>query len=780
MLATTTSQVAIGTDNPSTTAFEPALNSPSRFLAPSSPWPFSHHSPSLPGGLTPSIFGRGHTPSFHSASGTSLHSGAASSSSLLFSEANPFELSFDPESVSSSSLSSSLTGRVGTPGWLAHHPGLGVGNTRRSNDDWDILNVGTPGGIFGNGSDWGIDLSAVPSTTGGDLTSTLSVAAPLASTTLSTGEPAPAITHRRKRALSSPALPTPGGTGLLNGFTEFRAAVAAAQDASGTANDSYKRPRLAVPPSPLRGPVHGANDYLSEPARETATRPPSASSITTLSSKSTATGTTRSDTLSPASSTVLTPPPTIGGLSGDLKASLNANQLTMDGSSDFLPQVDLDLCQPNAVEASSLLPLPLPYPSHVLPLPFPSPATQATYQSLVSASLSAPSLSVSSSISSATSTAHPPQSQAHPPPTTTIASVTPFLVHLEEEQQALSARKPRFSVLPGGSGGGDSAVVTASAVIAMPPLSKVKAESATAQPREEGAPKRLERPRLGMATRRSSSFIKYSLGSLDQGNKDDELVTTSGAGVKKGGAKGKGGSKLSSSSSASSSVNGKSGGKGKKGKKNDEKEEDQEEEDDEEGSVADKDKDGEMDDEARRKLFLERNRIAACKSRQKKKERVRDLETQSATLCASNQQLQSNALALHHEVLRLRRELVMLHSTCSCEHVVGYLSRESQGGGIPTIESIAGRTLRCDYGNVPCMGSEEDCYGEVLFLDPNTDHHQAVMMIEEEQKVMRAAADRRMSISMSGEERPSMGFNLRPGSDLPVGVAIPLRSRAPR
>ena len=35
----------------------------------------------------------------------------------------------------------------------------------------------------------------------------------------------------------------------------------------------------------------------------------------------------------------------------------------------------------------------------------------------------------------------------------------------------------------------------------------------------------------------------------------------------------------------------------------------------------------EADEEARRKLFLERNRIAACKSRQKKKERVGNLES---------------------------------------------------------------------------------------------------------------------------------------------------------
>lgn len=41
---------------------------------------------------------------------------------------------------------------------------------------------------------------------------------------------------------------------------------------------------------------------------------------------------------------------------------------------------------------------------------------------------------------------------------------------------------------------------------------------------------------------------------------------------------------------------------------------------------------GEADDEARRKVFLERNRVAACKSRQKKKEKVGNLESRKLLL----------------------------------------------------------------------------------------------------------------------------------------------------
>lgn len=109
-----------------------------------------------------------------------------------------------------------------------------------------------------------------------------------------------------------------------------------------------------------------------------------------------------------------------------------------------------------------------------------------------------------------------------------------------------------------------------------------------------------------------------------------------------------------------------------------------------ESSVAAEDDD---DDEEgpegsdKRQQFLERNRVAACKSRQKKKEKVAGLEqcecawrlfglshdanshfdAVAADLCARNNILQQTAFALRQEALALR-QLVHAHVGCSCEH----------------------------------------------------------------------------------------------------------------
>ncbi|SCZ97605.1 BZ3500_MvSof-1268-A1-R1_Chr4-3g07290 [Microbotryum saponariae] len=138
---------------------------------------------------------------------------------------------------------------------------------------------------------------------------------------------------------------------------------------------------------------------------------------------------------------------------------------------------------------------------------------------------------------------------------------------------------------------------------------------------------------------------------------------------------------------------------------------------------------------------LERNRVAASKSRRRKKERVSGLEqsefqreflearkhrprgcqadpcrplffaTDAANLATSNVQLQQMCQVLSNELHGLRAMLKQLHPLdCDCVHVRGYCAREAAGGGIPTIERIAGRTLSLDYTKVPRWGSEDDCY----------------------------------------------------------------------
>ena len=75
---------------------------------------------------------------------------------------------------------------------------------------------------------------------------------------------------------------------------------------------------------------------------------------------------------------------------------------------------------------------------------------------------------------------------------------------------------------------------------------------------------------------------------------------------------------------------------------------------------------GEEDEEEKRKQFLERNRVAACKSRQKKKEWIGSLEQHANDLTAQNTDLQALVAALREEVVQLRSKLGGAHQSCSC------------------------------------------------------------------------------------------------------------------
>ncbi|ORY79757.1 hypothetical protein BCR35DRAFT_352661 [Leucosporidium creatinivorum] len=102
------------------------------------------------------------------------------------------------------------------------------------------------------------------------------------------------------------------------------------------------------------------------------------------------------------------------------------------------------------------------------------------------------------------------------------------------------------------------------------------------------------------------------------------------------------------------------------------------------------------DERIEREEYLERNRLAALKSRQRKKQRMGNLEAQAVEYSAHNDSLQKYALTLQSELLHLRSILSQLGGQ-SFPDVDGYLEREANGGGIPTILSIAGPTLERDY-----------------------------------------------------------------------------------
>lgn len=80
----------------------------------------------------------------------------------------------------------------------------------------------------------------------------------------------------------------------------------------------------------------------------------------------------------------------------------------------------------------------------------------------------------------------------------------------------------------------------------------------------------------------------------------------------------------------------------------------------------------------KRKKFLERNRLAASKCRQKKKEWANNLEEQARFQAQENKLLRASVAQLRDECLYLKNFLLSTHSGCSCVGVKNYLMKEAQ------------------------------------------------------------------------------------------------------
>lgn len=78
--------------------------------------------------------------------------------------------------------------------------------------------------------------------------------------------------------------------------------------------------------------------------------------------------------------------------------------------------------------------------------------------------------------------------------------------------------------------------------------------------------------------------------------------------------------------------------------------------------------------ERKRKQFLERNRVAASKCREKKRQLEKNLSDASRELAASNSRLHAEVQCLRTEVLQLKGECLK-HTDCNCESVREYLRR---------------------------------------------------------------------------------------------------------
>jgi len=113
----------------------------------------------------------------------------------------------------------------------------------------------------------------------------------------------------------------------------------------------------------------------------------------------------------------------------------------------------------------------------------------------------------------------------------------------------------------------------------------------------------------------------------------------------------------------------------------------------------------------KRKKFLERNRLAASKCRQKKKEWANNLEEQARYQGQENKLLRASVAQLRDECLYLKNFLLSTHSGCSCVGVKNYLMKEAQMsqqvtgmGGVLPIASLVHPGMDMGARGYPMMG----------------------------------------------------------------------------
>lgn len=92
-------------------------------------------------------------------------------------------------------------------------------------------------------------------------------------------------------------------------------------------------------------------------------------------------------------------------------------------------------------------------------------------------------------------------------------------------------------------------------------------------------------------------------------------------------------------------------------------------------AVEEYEEDGE--DDSKRNKYLERNRVAASKCRQKKKAWVSDLETQKTELERKHSNLQHEYTGLVNEVTQLKNQL-MAHAGCNDPRIDGWIETEAK------------------------------------------------------------------------------------------------------
>ncbi|KAL8683860.1 MAG: hypothetical protein Q9186_000203 [Xanthomendoza sp. 1 TL-2023] len=120
-------------------------------------------------------------------------------------------------------------------------------------------------------------------------------------------------------------------------------------------------------------------------------------------------------------------------------------------------------------------------------------------------------------------------------------------------------------------------------------------------------------------------------------------------------------------------------------------------------------------EEVRRSKFLERNRVAASKCRQKKKEWTQNLEDRARDLQKENQSLRIMIDSMRDEMLFIKSEMLK-HTTCGCEQIQGWV--KSNADSLPASPVIKAEQSPINSppasraGSVSTAADENETHGQ--------------------------------------------------------------------
>ena len=141
-------------------------------------------------------------------------------------------------------------------------------------------------------------------------------------------------------------------------------------------------------------------------------------------------------------------------------------------------------------------------------------------------------------------------------------------------------------------------------------------------------------------------------------------------------------------------------------------------------------------EDVKRSKFLERNRVAASKCRQKKKEWTQNLESRARDLQKTNNMLRLNVESLREEILFLKGEMLK-HSTCDCKQIQAFMKTmndeviESAESGMifkqeqSPIGSMPGSPISqrqdrlCDFDSTPAVAEQSNGTNTSVVDDEN-------------------------------------------------------------